>query len=235
MIIGRWLRRGPPGEVGAAGTGPERPGDAPAEAAREACTLSAVQAERLRIYQDLHDDIGARLVSILSLSSDARIQQLARDALSDLREVVYHARGEPATLTQVLGEIRAELAGRLEQGGWQLAWIDSPLPEVVLPGEATIHLYRIVREAATNAIKHARPGVLRVRVRHAEGMMYLDVTDQGRGDDHPVIRPGSGHQGMRQRAKRMGGQLDIEPGTLCGTKVVLRFPLPGMPALTPRS
>lgn len=187
--------------------------------------LHAIHEERARIYRDLHDDIGARLVSILSASSEERIRELARDALHDLREVVYHARGEPGTLDQVLGEIRAELANRLDMAGWRMDWQQECLPEALLPGDCTIHLYRILREATTNAIKYAAPGTLRIRVRAQDGMVYLDITDQG-GPEGAHVAGGSGQQGMRDRAERIGGQLQIEPGTLCGTKVVLRFPLP---------
>jgi signal transduction histidine kinase len=203
-----------------------RCGAADASSDARQSTMVAIHAERARIYGDLHDDIGARLVSIMSASSEERIRELARAALQDLREVVYHARGEPGTLEQVLGEIRAELAQRLEYAGWQLLWHAEDLPEVVLSGDRTIHVYRILREATTNAIKYAAQGVLRVRVRHLDGMVYLDITDQG-GPDEVLHPEGNGQRGMRDRAERLGGELRIGPGTLCGTKVVLRFPLTG--------
>ncbi|MDE3009577.1 MAG: ATP-binding protein [Pseudomonadota bacterium] len=212
-----------------------RPGVARAasQAAADRATVRAdsqhaVHEERARIYRDLHDDIGARLVSILSASTDERIRELARDALHDLREVVYHARGEPGSLEQVLGEIRSELADRLKLAGWRLEWLPEALPDVLLPGDCTIHVYRILREATTNAIKHAAPGTLRVRMRVHGGMVYVDITDQGGQEpDGSLTSSGAGQQGMRDRAERIGGQLAIEPGTLCGTKVMLRFPLPG--------
>jgi signal transduction histidine kinase len=60
------------------------------------------------------------------------------------------------------------------------------------------------------------------------GMVYVDITDQGGQELDPgATGSGAGQQGMRDRAQRLGGRLEIEPGTLCGTKVVLRFPLPG--------
>lgn len=192
-------------------------------------SLHAIHEERARIYRDLHDDIGARLISIMSASQEERIRELARDALHDLREVVYHARGEPGTLEQVLGEIRSELSERLALAGWQLDWQQEAMPDVLLPGDCTIHVYRILREATTNAIKHASPGTLRVRMRVHAGMVYVDITDQGGHELDPgMTGNGAGQQGMRDRAERIGGRLEIEPGTLCGTKVVLRFPLPGM-------
>ena len=209
--------------------GPEDP-DAAKGSVSSAESLHAIHEERARIYRDLHDDIGARLISIMSASSEERIRELARDALHDLREVVYHARGEPGTLEQVLGEIRNELSDRLALAAWKLDWQQASLPDVLLPGDCTIHVYRILREATTNAIKHAAPGTLRVRMRVHAGMVYVDITDQG-GHDHELdpgtTGSGAGQQGMRDRAQRLGGRLEIEPGTLCGTKVVLRFPLPG--------
>lgn len=213
-----WLRGRAGNDAGAPTTGPADGKD----------PLHAVHEERARIYRDLHDDIGARLVSIMSGSSEERIRELAREALHDLREVVYHARGVPGTLEEVLGEIRGELSERLGLAGWQLDWQQEALPAALLPGDSTIHVYRILREAATNAIKHAAPGRLRVRIRVFEGMVYLDLTDQG-GQDAELAQGGNGagRQGMIARAERLGGQLDFQPGTQCGTKVMLRFPLPG--------
>ncbi len=190
-----------------------------------ATNIAAVNAERARIYRDLHDDIGARLVSVLNLSQDPAVQELARLALRDLREVVYHARGEPGTLEEVMGEIRGELSDRLEQAGWSLSWLVEDLPDVLLPGERTLHLYRIIREATTNAIKHVPPGTLRLRARHVDGLMYIDISDQGEHFD-ATSSLGSGLQTMRARAEQLGGALELGPATLQGTKVLLRFPLP---------
>ncbi len=189
----------------------------------------AVEAERLRIYRDLHDDIGARLVSILHSASEPQVQELARLALHDLREVVYHARAEPGSLGQIFGEIRAELTERLHLAGWKLEWADSPMPDQVLPGERALHLYRIVREAATNALKHSNSGVLQVRTRHVDGAVYIEITDLGERwhDDHPGPDParGSGLATMQSRASRLGGALELRDATLQGTKVLLRFPI----------
>jgi signal transduction histidine kinase len=187
--------------------------------------LAAINEERARIYQDLHDDIGAKLVTIFNAAGEEPIRELARTALQDLREVVYHARGEPGTLAQVLGEIRGELALRLQLVGWELQWEEETLPEVLLPGHCTIHIYRILREATTNAIKHSAAGVLRVRARHERDMIYLDVTDRGDAPE-PLDSRGSGIKGMRDRAALIGGQLDLQRGTLHGVKVILRFPIP---------
>lgn len=191
----------------------------------EHANLLQLDAERARIYRDLHDDIGARLISIMHVSQDAEVQGLARRALQELREVVYHTRGEPGNLTLVLADIRHELVERLASAEWTLNWEQGVLPDILLPGHRAIHLYRIVREAASNAIKHARPGELRVRIRHEADMVYLDVSNQGKAYSGSSASTGSGVRNMQHRADRLGGALTLEPATLQGTKVVLRFPL----------
>ena len=221
LPLPRWVRR-----LGTAGNRGHAPAGGPA---REPMPSDAVKAERERIYSDLHDDIGARLLSILHSTNEPGVQELARQALHDLREVVYHARGEPATLRQVMAEIHAEQAERLALAGWTLLWEQEDMPDRVLPGERTIHLYRIVREATSNALKHGATHTLRVRARHVEDMVYVEITDLGQRWDvdgqAPMRGQGAGLASMQSRAARLGGQLELKAATLQGTKMLLRFPL----------
>lgn len=186
-------------------------------------TEHAVAAERERIFRDLHDDLGAKLLTLAHTAPDPQMADLARSALQDLRDVVSRTRGEPGTLQMTLGEIRREAEHRLEAAGGHLVWEEaSALPDPSLAPAQSLHLYRIVREAITNALRHAHARTVRIRVRSHGTALYLDVTDDGPG---LAAQPGQGVRGMRARARELGGAVDWTAGTVGGTKVVLQFPL----------
>lgn len=198
-----------------------------AAALRRTLLRSRTEAdERERIYRDLHDDIGAKLLDLALTADDPRHADLARSILQDLRDVVSRSRGAPGTLQAVLDEIRAECEQRLDAFGVALRWqADDALPDPQLGHAESLHLYRIVREALTNALKHARPAAIRVRVVAAGGELLIDVTDEG-GDAPATIGGGRGTENMVARAEALQGSIHWTPGTQGGTKVVLKVPLP---------
>ncbi len=187
-----------------------------------------IAEERDRIFSDLHDDIGAKLLELVHGASTPEQADLARTALQDLRDVVSRSRGEPGTLLQVLGEMRAEAESRLASGDVALEWQQADdLPDPPLDHGHALHLYRIVREAISNALRHARPGRVRIRVSAlGEDELLLDITDDGPEPWHPGEGDGQGTRGMRHRASQLHGSIGWDEGTTGGTKVVLRVPLP---------
>lgn len=195
-------------------------------AAQEAARLAAA-AERERIYADLHDDLGARLLDLVYRAPTPADADRVRAILQDLRDVVTRSRGTPGTLDDVLADIRAEAAQRLAAADIELVWEAPPdLPEPVLDPARALHLYRIVREAISNVIQHARARRLRVRLRVADARLRLELTDDGGGAVGDGGRAGRGMHGMRERASELDGAIRWAPGTEGGTKVLLELPLP---------
>ncbi len=187
----------------------------------------AAEDERRRIYRDLHDDIGAKLLSLVHTLPDPEHQDLVRAVLQDLRDVVSRASHAAGTLLEVLAQIRDETEQRLETLHAELTWEqDRALPDPDLDEGQALHLFRIVREAVTNSIRHAHVKRLRIRVKQAGPNLLLDVTDDGAGPTGVKPQEGHGTAGMRQRAAELKGSIHWDPGTEGGTKVVLSFPLP---------
>lgn len=188
--------------------------------------IEAAAEERERIYSDLHDDIGAKLLDLIYSAEKPEQADLARSVLQDLRDVVSRSRGAPGSLLEILGEIRAEAEHRLSRVDVALLWeqVDE-LPDPPLDRAQSLHLFRIVREAVTNAIRHAHAQRLRIRVGRSARELLLDITDDGSG---PSASPGTGAGtgNMRARAAELQGSIRWGTGTLGGTKVALRFPLP---------
>lgn len=187
----------------------------------------AAAEERQHLLDDLHDDIGAKLLNLLHTLERPDQADLARSVVQDFRDVVSRSHQDACTLLQALGEIREETEARLEAIGSQLDWqqhADTPDPQ--LDEQQTLHLFRIAREAVTNALRHGHATRLRMRVRAIGPELLFDVTDDGPGLSPAQPASGRGISGMRHRAEALKGSIDWQPGTIGGTKVVLRFPLP---------
>lgn len=201
-------------------------------AEREATARAQATAqERERIYSDLHDDLGAKLLTLIYQAESPLQADLARAVLQDLRDVVTRSRGTPGTLGDVLAGIRSEAAQRLAGVGIGLVWDEADdLPDPPLDSGRALHLYRIAREAISNVIRHAQAQRLRVRVRAARGELRLELTDDGSGAAVGALAGGSGMKNMRDRAGELDGRIAWTPGTEGGTKVLLSMPLDANPA-----
>ena len=190
----------------------------------------ATLAERERIYGDLHDDIGARLLGMIHSAESLEQADRARAVLQDLRDVVTRSRGTPGSLSDTLAEIRGETSQRLAAAGISLNWeINDDLPDPELDTARALHLHRIVREAISNVIRHARASDVRVRMKVIGGKLCLDLTDDGGGRDPAPTSKGRGLDNMRERAAELEGNIDWKPGTQGGTKVLLTMPLGDAP------
>jgi signal transduction histidine kinase len=89
-------------------------------------------------------------------------------------------------------------------------------------------IYRIAREALRNAFRHAQAHNIEVDVRYSGSLFQLRIRDDGKGIDPRIVAEGrAGHYGvpgMRERAKRIGGKLDVWTGTGAGTEIELTIP-----------
>jgi len=190
--------------------------------------IEAIAAERERIYNDLHDDLGARLLQLIYEAQTPRQADLARAVLQDLRDVVTRSRGTVGNLEEVLSDIRTEATQRLSTIGTTLRW-EQPdeLPDQPMPPERALHLYRIVREAISNALRHADARRLRVRIRCSGERLDLELTDDGHAGPPTTQPAGRGMRTMRERADQLHGEIAWLPGTEGGTKVLLSVPLAG--------
>lgn len=187
----------------------------------------AAAEERQHLLDDLHDDIGAKLLNLIHTLERPDQADLVRSVVQDFRDVVSRSHQDACTLLQALGEIREETEARLEAVGSRLDWQQHPdTPDPELDEQQTLHLFRIAREAVTNALRHGRATQLRMRVRAIGSELLFDVTDDGPGLPPASTTTGRGIAGMRHRAEALHGSIDWQPGTIGGTKVVLRFPLP---------
>ena len=186
------------------------------------------ERERKRIAADLHDDLGAKLLTIVHTSDSERISTLAREALEEMRLSVRGLTGRPVRLADALGDWRAEVVSRLAQAGIQGDW-DAPedLPQT-LSARAYVQTTRVLREATSNIIKHSHATHCAVTAGIEAGYFQLVVQDNGDGIATEIdgrLDRGHGLASMKNRAKQLQGQCLIESGPGYGTVIRLTVPL----------
>ncbi|MBP6901985.1 MAG: sensor histidine kinase [Burkholderiaceae bacterium] len=186
--------------------------------------------ERKRIAADLHDDLGAKLLTIVHTSESERISTLAREALEEMRLSVRGLTGKPVKLADAFGDWRAEVMGRLSQSGIQGEWSAPPEEEVpqTLSSRAYVQTTRILREAVSNIIKHSGASQCSVSCAIAEGDFQLIIQDNGRGIPTELdgrLDKGHGMASMKGRAKQLQGQCLVESSPGYGTVIRLTLPL----------
>jgi signal transduction histidine kinase len=220
--------------------------------------VAASEEERRRLRRDLHDGLGPQLAT-LSVKIDAaknllnsdpqRAEQLlaevkkeSREAISEIRRVVDGLR--PAALDQ-LGLVSAlrEFAAQYDTSRHNtVLYIDAPDELPALPAAVEVAAYRIITEAVTNVMRHARAGNCTIQLRNTDcgirnkpdiqNYLCIEIYDNGSGLA-PDYRSGIGLNSMRERALEVGGTFAIESEASQGTAVRVTMPIPRLEFLNP--
>lgn len=183
----------------------------------EARALGA-QQERQRIRRDIHDDMGAHLLTLLH-SCPTNLQPLVRDLLRATRELVQTLNLHAVDSLTACDAWQAEAEQRCKIAGVKLQWNHYPdaLPRK-FSARAHVNLSRILREAISNALKHAMPSKITINLQASGECSEITISDNGRmGRDSSWVE-GNGCRIMRQRVEEIGGELawKIDQGcTVC--------------------
>lgn len=187
------------------------------------------ERERKRIAADLHDDLGAKLLTIVHTSESDRISTLAREALEEMRLSVRGLTGKPVHLIDALGDWRAEVVSRLGQANILAEW-KSPAEDVehTFQARSYVQTTRILRESVSNIIKHSGATNATISATIHDGDFVLTIQDNGQGIPTELdgrLDRGHGMASMKSRAKQMHGQCLVESGPGWGTVIRLTIPL----------
>jgi len=195
------------------------------EAGRDAYARGVVE-ERLRIARDLHDDVGARLLSGLHRQDLPQTREAVRGAIGDLRAIVSGLSGQDLPLEAALADLRHETAERLEAVGIALDWppVELADPGVTAPYRVYKNLTSAVREVISNAIRHAGATTVAVTVHEDAGRLALTLSDDGVGLPREPGGRRSGLANLERRLGEIGGTVDF-PETAKGTVVRLLTPV----------
>lgn len=168
----------------------------------------ATQQERERIARDLHDDLGARLLTLVHRSPDEKTSESAREALSDLRLLIGHLHQPEGLLTDAISDWRAEIQQRCDAAGRALAWSAAGVTPHRLGTRQRIMLGRLLREAITNILKHTQSPLVRVRFEERDAMLELDISDDFPSPPVADWQPGIGMRSLDMRARQIGAKLE---------------------------
>lgn len=229
-----------------------------AERTREEEAARRVEEERVRIAREVHD-ITAHSLSAVSIQAAAaerlveRDPQAAKEAIATARRTAKDALEEIRGMIGVLrqGEATAEteptkgtdrlgdLAAYLEGAGVKVRVDDSRYDRAKVPAYVDVAVYGIVREAATNIVRHSSASAATVRLALADDGVRLTVEDNGRGgavsgnaaggnaaDGNLLSSGGHGITGMSERARLLGGTFEAAPKFGGGFRVEAFLPLP---------
>lgn len=199
--------------------------------------LSAQEAERHRIAQELHDEVGQSLTVVLlglkqvesraprELATElAAVRESARAGLDDVRRVARRLRpGVLADLglTSALAALTTEFASHSSASVRRSFAPGLP----TLSPEVDLVVYRIAQEALTNAARHADAREVELSLSRLGGSVVLEVRDDGRG--FADLTEGSGLMGMRERAALVRAELSVISQPRHGTTVRLMVPIDG--------
>lgn len=189
----------------------------------------AVERERARIAQDLHDELGSSLARISLLSNlvkldkdqptevEAHASKLAQSAdqtVRALEEIVWAVRSGSDSLQGLMDYI-AHFADEMSEEKAVRCRLDLPhdLPDRPLPPEIRHNIFLVVKEALTNAIKHSGTSEVVIRAKADAASLRLEIEDNGQGFELEQVETSqerNGLKNMRRRAEAVQGNLEIE-------------------------
>ncbi len=205
----------------------------------------SIEAERERIVgefaRELHDQLAQPLTALL-VQTDVFMREQhgnhdvldqldyfktsIREVLNNMRQILCDLRGEPG-LSNGLAQALADgllATYQLRTGIKVNLWVSRSWP-ASLPPETSVHLYRIIQEALTNAHKHGGARSVQVALQASRERLVVKIRDDGRGiewiDEKPI---GMGMVGMRERAALSGGLVTIRSRPAAGTTVTVSIP-----------
>jgi two-component system, NarL family, sensor histidine kinase UhpB len=202
--------------------------------------LAGQEAERLRIAQELHDQVGQQLTAVLLVLSRVysrapaelqgevlEVQAAVRSGLEDVRRISIELRPEALDdlgLESALAVLCDRFAERTGLAVHQQIADDLPL----LAPETELVVYRVAQEALTNVARHSGSDQADMMLDSADGLITLAVRDRGHGIGNGEQDPGGGIRGMRERAALIGARLRIGPNPSgAGCEVRLDIPRNG--------
>jgi signal transduction histidine kinase len=205
--------------------------------------------ERLLIARELHDVL-AHNISLINVQAGVALHLLderpdqARPALTAIKDASKEALGELRSVLDVLRRSedgatapRAPAAGLRDLAGLvertRAAGLDVTLDVAgdarAVPAGVDLAAFRIVQEALTNVVRHARTRTARVRLEYGDDQLTVQVDDDGVNPSvPPVVAAGRGIAGMRERVQALSGTFEAGPRPGRGFRVRARFPIESM-------
>jgi signal transduction histidine kinase len=201
----------------------------------------ALERERLRIAQDIHDDLGSRvtqisMVSAMALNDSAlseksraqfdRISMMSRDLVSALYETVWVVNPENDNLDAMVNHLCEKFNQFCLQAQLRCRLKVSPMPKnVEISSRSRHNISMTAKEGMHNVIKHAHASQVNVQIAYWESTLTISIQDDGVGFDPAGASSGNGLMNMKRRMEDIGGACVVESCLGKGTIVHLRLVL----------
>jgi len=202
----------------------------------------AVEQERIRVAQDLHDDLGAGLTRVNMLTTLAAnpattgeekahyltdLNAMARDMVTSLDEIVWAINPRNDTLASLVGYFCAHAQRLLALASVKCGLeVTEELPDIQLDSKFRHELLMAFKETITNVIRHAAATKVCLRIAVQHGVLVMEVEDDGRGLVDCRKQAGAdGLANMKDRLNALGGRCDIRANPSGGITVRFEAPL----------
>ncbi|HUG25857.1 sensor histidine kinase [Piscinibacter sp.] len=180
--------------------------------------------ERARLAQDLHDDIGARLLTLMYKAHSPEMEEYVRHTLQDLKTLTRGLAASNHRLSHAAAEWKADLTQRLTAAHIELGWNFTFDDDVLLTVVQWSGLTRVLRELVSNIISHAQARRVDIDFNLEGDRLDLSVIDDGIGRNPLAWSHGLGLGGVRKRVKQLGGEVEwreLSPHGI-GCRVIIR-------------
>ncbi len=186
--------------------------------------------ERVRIAQDLHDDIGARLLTLMYKAPNSEVEDYIRHTLHELKTLTRGLAAKEHRLSYAVGEWKADITNRLTIARCELDWSFTYDEDLMLTVVQWSALTRILRELINNVITHGKAARVWLDARLLDGHLRIRVTDDGVGRAPQQWKAGLGVGGIRKRVKQLAGHVRWEENMPSGIVCVVDLRVDVAPA-----
>lgn len=197
---------------------------------RAAALLDAEERARSQVSRELYQDLAQQLAALLLAlgpNGERGLREELAAALEKVREVARRLRPPELDELGLVPALEAETRVLRERGGGDVR-VQEPAIEPALEPEVRLALFRILQEALVNAVRHAEADTVRLRLRTDGPELVAEVEDDGRGFDADTMLGSDdaapGLRGMTERARYVGGRVEVESEPEAGTRVRVRVP-----------
>ena len=203
----------------------------------------ALERERVRISEDMHDEVGASLTEIAILSELAKksldkpgeagthVQQIsdrAAEVIDNIGEIIWAINPKNDSLDNVVAHIRHHTVQYLKLTPMKCTFVvPDGIPSFHLSAEVRRNLFLVVKEAIHNIVKHSRALEVSITISITGGTLEILIEDNGKGFTvGKRLQSGDGLENMDKRIADIGGTFRVESAPGDGTRVAIEVPMP---------
>lgn len=198
--------------------------------------VRGIERLRTQIASDLHDDIGSALTRISVHSqqimahrdpdkvkrSTEKINELSRDTISTMSDIVWSIDARNDSLSDFLGRMQELTHSMLSERDISVSFRQKGMDSrKAMRVEVRQNLYYIFKEAIHNIARHSGADTVEIRIENGDSSFHMHISDNGFGFDQGEIKRGNGLKNMQMRAERIGAKLKIRSSA--GTLIELRM------------